>query len=123
MEVIHDLSTPRNLFEKLLRDSEKLNEQVNGDNVFNFISTAYHLQQWIQNSPLISSEVVKRILRRIAHDSNIKHCKKIATAKEHYKLKLEDNSTAKIIIGEEEINETNFRQEILSLYENYFKVK
>ncbi len=59
----YNFQTPRNLYEKLCRDSEKLDVVIDGDYMFNFISTAHHLQDWIKNSPLISSTTIKRFLK------------------------------------------------------------
>jgi hypothetical protein len=123
MNVIHDFGTPRNLFEKLRRDNEKLDENVNGDNVFNFVSTAFHLQHWIKNSPLISAEVMKRILRRISKEGFIKHCQNIVRAKEHFKVEVDEAGNAIMYIGDEEIDVDQFRNEIVALYGNYFEVK
>lgn len=123
MSEIHDFSTPRNLFEKLRRDNEKLDIEINGDNVFNFVSTAFHLQHWVKNSPLISSEVVKRILKRIGRDDYIKHCQNIVRAKEHFKVVVDEDGITKMTIGDEEIDVDDFRNEIVSLYGNYFNVK
>ena len=43
----HDFTHPRNLYEKLERDSSLLDIDTNGDNFFNFIATACHLPKWI----------------------------------------------------------------------------
>jgi hypothetical protein len=123
MNVIHDFGTPRNLFEKLRRDNEKLDENINGDNVFNFVSTAFHLQHWIKNSPLISAEVMKRILKRISREGYIKHCQNIARAKEHFKVEVDEAGIAVMYIGDEEIDVNHFRNEIVALYGNYFELK
>ncbi|MFC2084314.1 hypothetical protein ACFLS9_04590 [Bacteroidota bacterium] len=124
MTEIHDFSTPRNLYEKLVRDGQKLDIVVNGDNVFNFVSTAFHLQQWIKQSPLVSSEVVKRLLRKISRDENVKHCQKIIQAKESFKLEIFDKGSKTIMhIGEEKLNVFDFRNRIIEIYENYFKSK
>lgn len=122
MAELHDFGSPRNLFEKLIRDGERLDREVSGDSIFNFISTAFHLQHWIKNSPLISSEVVKRILRRISSDKNIKHCQAIARAREHFKTEVDGNS-AILMVGDEKINMREFKENILNLYSNYFSVK
>ena len=123
MNEIHDFGTPRNLFEKLRRDNEKLDEIINGDNVFNFVSTAFHLQHWIKNSPLISAEVMKRILKRISREDYIKHCQNIVRAKEHFKVVVDEDGIAVMYIGDEEIDVNHFRNEIVALYGNYFNVK
>jgi hypothetical protein len=123
MNEIHDFGTPRNLYEKLRRDSNKLDIEVSGDNVFNFISTAFHLQHWIKNSPLMSSEVVKRILRRIGTDEYVKHCQNIAQAKEHFKVEIDNNDNAVISVGDKKIDIDEFRSEIVALYGTYFELK
>jgi hypothetical protein len=123
MNHVHDFGSPRNLYEKLHRDNEKLDKEINGDNLFNFISTAFHLQHWIKNSPLISSEVMKRMLKRLGRDKNFLHCRDIARAKEHFRVKVEHTGKAIMFVGKEEINVDDFRNEIVSLYETYFKQK
>lgn len=123
MHHVHDLSTPRNLYEKLRRDNEILDREINGDNLFNFISTAFHLQHWIKNSPLVASEVMKRILKRITRDEYIKHCRDIARAKEHFKVKIDSTGNTSMSVGESELDIDEFRNEIVSLYGTYFKQK
>ncbi|MBN1299615.1 MAG: hypothetical protein JW995_00205 [Melioribacteraceae bacterium] len=123
MSQLHDFSSPRNLYEKLLRDAQRLSSDITGDNIFNFVSTAFHLQHWIKNSPLVGSEVMKRILRRISSSEYIKHCQNIARAKEHFKIQIKSDVTADLIIGDEKVDLHHFKEEILELYSNYFKVK
>ncbi len=122
MTVVHDFSAPRNLFEKLLRDSERLNRELSGDSIFNFVSTAFHLQHWIKHSPLISSEVVKRLLKRIGGDENIKLCQAIARADRHFKVEITGESSI-IRVGDDEVNLDDFRKNVIQLYSNYFSVK
>ena len=66
MQITHEFLTPRNIFEKLIRDYEQLDIRVSGDNFFNFISTAYHLQHWIKNSPVHETEQGKRLAKKAA---------------------------------------------------------
>ena len=122
MTVTHDFSSPRNLFEKLIREGERMSIEVSGDNIFNFVSTAFHLQHWIKHSPLISSEVMKRLLRQISANKDIKHCQAIARAKEHFKTEISENS-AKLLVGNDKIDLEEFKTNILNLYSNYFTVK
>lgn len=122
MAELHDFSNPRNLYEKLIRDGEKLNVEVNGDNVFNFVSSAFHLQHWIKNSPLIGSEVMKRILKRISRDESIKLCESIARAKQSFMVELDENGS-RIIVGDLSIDVFEMRNHIINQYDSYFKSK
>ncbi|MBU1098364.1 MAG: hypothetical protein CVV23_08405 [Ignavibacteriae bacterium HGW-Ignavibacteriae-2] len=122
MAELHDFSNPRNLYEKLIRDGEKLNVEVNGDNVFNFVSSAFHLQHWIKNSPLIGSEVMKRILKRISSDESIKLCESIARAKQSFMVELDENGS-RIIVGDLSIDVFEMRNHIINQYDSYFKSK
>ena len=39
MKEVHEFERPRNLYEKLVRDNQRLEEEISGDNLFTFIST------------------------------------------------------------------------------------
>ena len=149
MKATHDFQTPRNIFEKLIRDYEHLDRLVSGDAIFNFVSTAHHFQEWIKNSPLSSSEPVKRMLRKASSNKNIKLCKEIVCAKKNYqiivedpnlpddhemdftnfpikhdKLSYEDGSKKFVFkVGEDEIDPFQFKEEIMRLYSTYFQIK
>ncbi|MBU2492698.1 MAG: hypothetical protein KJ571_08755 [Bacteroidetes bacterium] len=149
MKATHDFQTPRNIFEKLIRDYEHLDRLVSGDAMFNFVSTAYHFQEWIKNSPLKTSEPVKRLLRKTASHKYIKLCKDIVTAKKNYQVIIDDPSLPEgheidftkfpstfdkfsyekgdknfvFKVGDEEIDPFQFKEEILQLYSTYFQVK
>lgn len=124
MESLHDFETPRNLFEKLIRDSEQLDKNPEGDKIFNFVSTAWHLHEWIKKSPIASSQTVKGILKGIIKDENIIHCQNIVSAKEHFRVTHnKKDKSAQMHIGDKTINVADFKREIMTLYENYFKIK
>ena len=124
MTEIYDFSSPRNLFEKLLRDSEKINRNFNSDNLLNFIFTAYHLSTWIHNSNLIKIELVKRFLKRISKDPLIKLCKRVVYGETQFSLKLETETESKVLIAEDkEIDGEAFVHDIVELYSIYFKIK
>ena len=149
MKATHDFQTPRNIFEKLIRDYEHLDLLVSGDAMFNFVSTAYHFQEWIKNSPLQSSEPVKRLLRKTSSHKYIKLCKEIISAKKNYQIIVEvpnmpegfeldftkipskhdkhsyEDGSKKFVfkVGEEEIDPFQFKEEIMQLYSTYFQQK
>jgi len=123
MAEIHEFESPRNLYEKLVRDSQRLEKEVNGDNFFTFVSTAVVLQPWIKNSPLSSAETMNRIMRKIVHDSNYKLCKDIAEAKSLFKLEVSDDNKATIHVGKDKIDVFEFHSHIMNLFDNFFKQK
>lgn len=114
--------TPRNLYEKLSRDSEKLDVILDGDYLFNFISTAHHLQDWIKKSPLSSSTTIKRFMKRLGSDHNLKICSDIVSANSNFEV----NPTAtrcQLKVGELCFDAEDFKNEIMELYEVFFKMK
>ena len=149
MKMTHDFETPRNIFEKLIRDYEQLDILVTGDAMFNFVSTAYHFQEWIKKSPLDSTESVKRLLRKAARHKLIKLCKEIICAKIHYKMIIDDPAmpegtevdftkpptipdkeaykkglkTFVFKIGNDDYDPFEFKEEIKNLYSAYFQIK
>lgn len=121
MSVIHEFECPRNLYEKLVRDNQRLEKEVNGDNLFTFVSTAVSLQPWIKQSPLSSSEIMNRLLRKIVRHPYIKLCKDITVAKSVFKLEVFDDKNAEMCIGDDKYDVNEFRSEIQDLYNNFFK--
>ena len=118
----YNFQTPRNLFEKLCRDSEKLDVVIDGDFLFNFISTAYHLQDWIKKSPLVSSTTIKRLLKRLNNDENLKICSNIVAAQSHFEVHPAEKG-CQLKVDDTCIDATDFKNEILELYELFFKLK
>lgn len=149
MQITHEFLTPRNIFEKLIRDYEQLDIRVSGDNFFNFISTAYHLQHWIKHSPVNDTEQGKRLTKKAAKDPCTKLCKDIALAEKQYKIFIEDPSlmngteldftsppvkhdieaykdgsrTFKLLVDENEFDIYELKDEIMNVYKSYFHIK
>lgn len=147
MKITHEFSTPRNIFEKLIRDYEQLDIRVNGDNIFNFVSTAYHLQEWVKQAPIHSSQRGKRLVSKVIGEDCIKLCRDIITAKKTYKIVIDDpraqsepdytkkprvndvehykkgTKEYKFIVGKEEHNPFDFKEKIMDLYKTYFQKK
>jgi hypothetical protein len=147
--IVHNFETPRNIFEKLIRDYEQLDMVVNGDNMFNFVSTAFHMQEWIKSSPIYETEAVKRLVRKASHDKYLKICNDIICAKTYYKVEIDDpdlpegeepnfnvlpekfdldsykdgSKKFRFIVGDDELDPFEFKEEIKELYSTYFKIK
>ena len=125
MAVEHDFSHPRNLYEKLERDAEKLDNEVNGDNLFNFMATACHLQNWIKKEDgLRSDSAVKRLLVMLHDDNYIRLCSDILEAKKHFKIYVDIiNGEMVADIEGERVNILDLKAEIMNIYHTYFHVK
>lgn len=143
----HEFTTPRNVYDKLVRDYEHLDMVVSGDTFFNFVSTASFLLEWLKNAQ--QNETLTRFVKRVARDANMKICKDILTFKctytiiiddpaveegsvfEHIRLPEDydlpayqnDTRTFKLIIGENVYDIFKFKEEILNLFNIYFKIK
>ncbi len=124
MKEVHDFTTPRNLYEKLIRDSERLDTEVNGDNLFNFLATAHQLKAWIKNSPMARHETIKRMLRKASGDENMKNCTAILEGKKHFVIGFGENySNPVLIIAEQKYDPLEFKNNILGIFEVYFSSK
>jgi len=123
MPEVHEFECPRNLYEKLIRDNQRLEEEISGDNLFTLISTTVSLQPWIKNSPLSSSETMNRIMRKIIRHPYVKICKDISISKAVFKLEISDDNSAEMIVGDEILDVHDFRNEIVELYDSFFKQK
>lgn len=120
----HNFSSPRNLFEKLVRESEKLDLTMSGDNLFNFISTACALKEWMKKSPDFSTEVVKRFIKRVTKDKTLNMCKELLSGKQKFSIVVDQNSgVQQLILNDEVFDPLQVKNEILELFSVHFKVK
>ena len=143
MQTAHEFLTPRNIFEKLIRDYEQLDMRVSGDNMFN------HLQEWIKSAPIHGTEQGKRLVREANRQDCIKLCRDIITAKKNYKIIIHDSTLAegeepdftgvpakhdvesykdgtkefKFVVGETEFDPFQFKNNVLDIYKTYFHIK
>lgn len=122
MKEVHDFTTPRNLYEKLIRDSERLEKELSGDNIFNFMATAHRLQMWIKKSPMAQHETIKRLLRTASRNPSIKECCSILDGKKSFKLVFEGDSP-KLYIDENVYDPFALKNEIVTIFNSYFNVK
>lgn len=118
----YNFQTPRDLYEKLCRDSEKLDVVIDADHLFNFISTAHHLQDWIKQSPLKASTIMKRFLKRLNSDENLKICGNVVTAQSHFKIN-PSAAGCQLKVGDLCFDARDFKNEIMEMYEVFFKTK
>ncbi len=123
MSTVHEFQTPRNLFEKLVRDGDKLDMEVNGDNMFNFIATARHLCQWLKKSPSYYSEGVKRFVERVDDSDYIKRCTEMLTHNANFSIEVDQhNNTHVLKVGEQVFDALEFKRSVTNLYGSYFQV-
>ena len=118
----YNFQTPLDLYEKLCRDAEKLEIVIDGDHLFNFISTAHHLKDWIKKSPLKDSTTIKRLFKRLNNDENLNTCAEIVAANSHFAIH-PTSEGCEIKVGENCVDANDFKDEIMELYALFFKLK
>lgn len=124
MKEVHDFSTPRNLYEKILRDSDRLDSEISGDNLFNFMATAYRLQAWIKKSPMAQHETIKRLLRKASRNPFMQNCAAVLEGKKHFALEVDDDNPHPILaIEDERFNPIEFKNELKAIFDSYFHQK
>ncbi|MFH0735996.1 MAG: hypothetical protein V1773_16100 [bacterium] len=142
----HEFTTPRNLYDKLIRENEQLDMVVSGDTILDFVCTAVCLHEWLKNAP--QNETTAQFVNKVSRDPNIKICKDIFACKATFCVKIDDpaleegslfehirvpenydllaytNQTKKftLTIATKEVDIFKFKEEIALLYAIYFKV-
>ncbi len=87
MTLTFGLESARDLFAKLQRDADALDEQVTSDRLFNFVVTGYSLIDWIENDPTVpASAKALSSVQRLRSDRWLKVCGDLATASKHFKM-------------------------------------
>jgi pheromone shutdown protein TraB len=116
----HEFNNPRNIFEKLKRDNHRLDLEMNGDNMYNFIMTANHLHESIKHWDMAVTGVVKRFQKRVENDEKMKLCSQVVAAKSALILDSNENSLI-VKIGETVFSTEEFRKDLMNLMEVFFK--
>jgi len=144
MSLRYSLKNAKDLFNKLKRDINLLEDEVNSDRFFNIVITAFHIYDWIKNDDSFS-EVIKNDLKSIFRNKIFLICRDIANSSKHFKLNYTPNTISadsqqgfgkgrygkgKYGKGEEsitikysddfEINALDFSHNILSLWNSFF---
>ncbi len=86
-----ELITPRDMFEKLRRESQRLNSDLSVDNVFNFFVTGYHLSDYVRKASVVPEQALSAFLE----DPDLKDCRDLCDKGKHLRLsKRADPKTA-----------------------------
>ena len=87
MTLTFDLSSVRDLYEKLQRDAKALDEEVTSDRMFNFVVTGYSMIDWVKNDPALPASAKKNpAIKGLYNDKWLKICGDLATAGKHFKV-------------------------------------
>jgi hypothetical protein len=98
-----ELRSARDVFEKLLREHTRLQNDFSIDNVFNFFVTAYHIQDYLKET----EEIAQHELEVFLLDSDIKDCRDLCNKGKHLRLK-RGRPDPKTIIYDGELNGAPF---------------
>ena len=82
MSLTYSFEKARDLFEKMDRDAESLEKAVSGDTSFNFVITAFHLKDWVEQDPSVPQSA-KDDLGRIHGNRYFQICRDLANASKH----------------------------------------
>lgn len=75
------------LFHKLQRDAELLNEEVTDDRFFNFVVTGYSLIDWVKHDPALPpSARMSDEIHTLYKEPWLRVCGDLATASKHFLL-------------------------------------
>ena len=87
MTLTFGLATARDLFAKLQRDSQALDDEVTSDRLFNFVVTGYSMIDWIKRDPSVPpSAKMPAEIQSLYDNQWLKVCGDLATAVKHFKL-------------------------------------
>lgn len=85
MPLTYGLLSARSLYEKLQRDAEALDEEVNSDRFFNFVVTGYSLIDWVKTDPSVPT-TAQTAVTALYDDRWLKVCGDLATASKHFSV-------------------------------------
>lgn len=87
MTLTPGMSSVRDLFAKLQRDADLLDDEVTNDRFFNFVITGYSMIDWVKNDPSVPLRAKNSIVIQGLHgDLWLKTCGDIANASKHFTL-------------------------------------
>lgn len=123
MTHIFKLASIHDIYEKLQRDGAALDDEVTIERVFNFAATAYFMIEWVRNDPSVS-QIIKNhgIIDTLYSDHWLKVCGDLATARQHFKLKIGDRKNNSEIMLDNSINFycRDLVQGVLSSWKKFF---
>jgi hypothetical protein len=87
MALTFGLTSLSDLFAKLKRDAEALDEEVTSDRLFNFVVTGYSMIDWVKNDPSVPAPAkASAVVDGLYQDKWLKVCGDLATAVKHFSL-------------------------------------
>ena len=107
------IKTADDLYEKLKREADRLKKDLSGDNLYNFVVTAYHLLEWVQKDPNKTHDPA--IIKEVRNNRHFKICRDLANASKHfeitnYKPDVSDATNAKARYGRAEYGASEYGQ-------------
>lgn len=123
MTRIFKLASIYDIYEKLQRDGAALEAEVTIERVYNFVATGYFMIEWLKNDPSVS-QILKThaIIDTLYNDHWLKVCGDLATARQHFKLKIGDRKNCSEIMLDNGIKFhcRDLVQGVLSSWKNFF---
>jgi len=87
MSLTYSFNSIPDIYEKLKRDASALENEVNGDSFFNFVTTGYSMIDWVKNDPKVPSSAKDTLQIQTLYDNQwLKVCGDIANSSKHFTL-------------------------------------
>jgi len=87
MSLTFDLLSVQDLFAKLQRDADALDQEVTSDRIFNFVVTGYSMIDWVNNDPSVPATAkTAAAVQSLYSKKWLKVCGDLATASKHFTL-------------------------------------
>lgn len=82
MAEFFEYSTPREILEKAKRDLQKLSQDIDIDNIFNFFVTAYHVVDYVKALDTVPADDIKALYK----EPDFRKCRYICNKSKHRTL-------------------------------------
>ncbi len=116
MAEIFELSTPRHMLEKARRDFEKLSQDTNTNNVFDFFVTAYHIVDYVKALKTVAPDDINALYE----EPDFRRCKYICNKSKHRTLEKGDDEFVTYRRPSSALGEFTLGESALGLGRAYF---
>lgn len=80
------LQSSKDLLQKIIAEGEMLEKEITSYTLFNFVTSAYHLCEWIEKDQSVP-EAAKQAVTTVKTAQSIRICRDLTNATKHFNLK------------------------------------
>jgi hypothetical protein len=116
MAEFFEISTPRQMLEKAQRDFQKLSQNTDTDNVFNFFVTAYHIVDYVKALKTVATDDIEALYE----EPDFRRCRYICNKSKHRMLEKGDDEFVTYRRPSAALDEFTLGESALGLGRAYF---